>query len=358
MNERDLSNERGAANERDSANADVAVITGRWQILQRGHCGLLRAALATAPKVVVVIGSAWHSRDSRNPFTWQERQQQFEAVLTPEQRARVSFVPVRDYFNDERWSRAVRAGVANTASHHDRVVLIGFKKDHTSGYLDNFPGWSLVEIEPVYDISSSDLRSIYFELEDRATALTTIGNYVEPGVRAYLDAWSHLPAYRKCAAEHQAVAAYKKKYTAPFALTSDCVVTASGHVLLIRRGGNIGNGLWALPGGFIETDETFYAAAVRELAEETGFRTLPSRMKEALRGQAIFDHPLRSARGRIVTNAFHFDLGDAHRPDVRGSDDAKEARWISIAELPALEEQLFEDHATILDHFLGLWPGD
>jgi bifunctional NMN adenylyltransferase/nudix hydrolase len=336
--------------------SDVAVVIGRWQILQRGHCTLLRAALAAAPKVVVVIGSAWRARDSRNPFTWQERQQQFEAVLTAEERARVSFVPVRDYFDDERWGEAVRDGVAKTASRGDQVALVGFKKDHTSQYLDNFPGWSLLEVEPEYDISSTELREIYFELEDRATALTTIGNYVEPGVRAYLEAWSHLPAYRKCAAEHKAIAAYKKKYTAPFALTADCVVTASGHVLLIRRGGDIGNGLWALPGGFVELHERFYEAAVRELAEETGYKALPSRMKSALRGQAVFDHPLRSARGRVVTNAFHFDLGDAHLPEVRGSDDAKEARWVPIAELPAMEEQLFEDHATILDHFIGLWP--
>jgi bifunctional NMN adenylyltransferase/nudix hydrolase len=336
--------------------ADVAVIIGRWQILQRGHCGLLRAALAAAPKVVVVIGSAWHVRDSRNPFTWQERQQQFEAVLTPAQRARVSFVPVRDYFDDERWSNAVRDGVAKTASPRDGVILIGFRKDRTSSYLDNFPGWLLLEIEPEYAVSSADLREIYFELEDRAAALATIGNYVEPGVKAYLEAWSHLPAYRQCAAEHKAVAAYKKKYTAPFALTADCVLTAGGHVLLIRRGGNIGNGLWALPGGFIETYETFYTAAVRELAEETGFKALPSRMKNALRGQAIFDHPLRSARGRIVTNAFHFDLGDTPLPEVRGSDDAKEARWVPTADVAAMEAQLFEDHATILDHFLHLWP--
>ncbi|MEJ0039146.1 MAG: NUDIX domain-containing protein [Gammaproteobacteria bacterium] len=343
-------------NERASTTADVAVIIGRWQILQRGHGGLLRAALAAAPKVVVVIGSAWRARDSRNPFTWQERQQQFEAVVTPEQLARMTFLPVRDYFDDERWGEAVRAGVARTASHADGVALVGFKKDHTSGYLDNFPGWSLLEVEPEFDISSTELREIYFELEDHATALTTIGNYVEPGVKAYLDAWAHLPAYRKCAAEYKAVAAYKKKYTAPFALTADCVLTAGGHVLLIRRGGTIGHGLWALPGGFVDPHERFYAAAVRELEEETGFRALPSQMKNALRGQEVFDHPLRSARGRIVTEAFHFDLGDTHLPEVRGSDDAKEARWVPIAELPAMEEQLFEDHATILDHFLGLWP--
>jgi bifunctional NMN adenylyltransferase/nudix hydrolase len=79
-------------------------------------------------------------------------------------------------------------------------------------------------------------------------------------------------------------------------------------------------------------------------------------MKSALRGEAVFDHPLRSARGRIVTMACHFDLGDTHLPEVRGSDDAKEARWVRIADLPGMEDQLFEDHVVILDRFLGLWP--
>ena len=79
-------------------NNPVAVIIGRWQILQKGHVALLRAALAAAPRVIVVIGSAWRARDPHNPFTWAERQQQFEAVLSPEERPRVAFLPVRDYF--------------------------------------------------------------------------------------------------------------------------------------------------------------------------------------------------------------------------------------------------------------------
>ncbi len=343
-------------NESPTMSSDVAVIIGRWQILQRGHCSLLRAALAMAPRVVVVIGSAWHSRDSRNPFTWQERQQQFEAVLSPAEREKVSFLPVRDYYDDERWGEAVRAGVAEVASRSDRIALVGFRKDQTSQYLDNFPGWTLLEIVPEYDISSTDLRRIYFEAEDLPTALTMMGSYVEPGIRTYLEAWSHLPAYRRCAAEHKAVLAYRKKYTAVFALTADAVVTAKGHVLLIRRGSDIGHGLWALPGGFLDPQERFYAAAIRELAEETGLKPLPARLRSALRGQAIFDHPLRSSRGRVITNAFHFDLGNTELPEVHGADDAKEAQWVALSELPAIEEELFEDHACILDHFLGWFP--
>ncbi len=39
----------------------------------------------------------------------------------------------------------------------------GLKKDHTSSYLDAFPGWNVQEVEPQVDISASDLRRVYFE---------------------------------------------------------------------------------------------------------------------------------------------------------------------------------------------------
>jgi bifunctional NMN adenylyltransferase/nudix hydrolase len=334
----------------------IAVVIGRFQILQRGHGTLLQAALALAPRVLVVIGSAFRARDAHNPFTWEERKQQFEAVLSAEDRHRVEFLPVRDYFDDQRWGEAVRAGLERIAGRGAKVTLVGFKKDRTSGYLDAFPGWTVHEVEPQIDISASDLRRVYFETANMSAALTVIGNYVEPGVRDYLEAWARLPAYRQCQAEHRAVAEYREKYTAPFYLTSDSIVTAREHVLLIKRGGAIGHGLWALPGGFVEPWERFYPAAVRELAEETGYKPHPSHLRAALKSSAVFDHPARSPRGRIITNAFHFELGDVDLPDVVGSDDAKLAKWIPIAQLPSLESQLFEDHACILDHFVGLYP--
>jgi bifunctional NMN adenylyltransferase/nudix hydrolase len=105
--------------------SNIAVIIGRFQILQRGHGTLLQAALAIAPKVLIVIGSAFRARDAHNPFTWEERKQQFEAVLTPEQRQRVEFLPVRDYFDDQRWGDAVRAGLERVAGRAARVTLVG-----------------------------------------------------------------------------------------------------------------------------------------------------------------------------------------------------------------------------------------
>lgn len=336
---------------------DIAFIMGRWQFLHKGHGLLLQTALSIAPKVIVGIGSAHRARDAHNPFTWEERKQMFEAVLTPAERERVVFMPIRDYFDDQRWQEAVRAGVAKFAKPSDSIALIGYKKDNTSYYLDLFPTWKYVGVEPQTDISATDLRKAYFETTSMQSALTVIGNWVASGVLGYLEAWAHLPAYRRIAEEHKAVMQYRQKWTAPFYLTADALVTSNAHLLLIKRGGPIGKGLYALPGGFVEPREQFYPAALRELEEETGLRMLPSRMAQALQGPpTIFDHPARSPRGRIITAAFHFDLKDDHLPAVKAQSDADAAMWVPKESLPSLEDQLFEDHACIIDRYLGLYP--
>jgi bifunctional NMN adenylyltransferase/nudix hydrolase len=335
--------------------AGTAVIVGRWQLFHKGHETLLNAALATAQRVVMVIGSALRSRDVRNPFTWEERKAMVQAALPQGAADRVTFLPVRDYYDDNRWNAAVLEGVGQLAGGNGPVTLVGFKKDHSSYYLDFFPNWKSRLVQQEFDIDATALRNVFFEGNDPDARLAVLSPYVNAQVLAYLQAWARLPVYAQRVAEHQTVVQYRKKWTADVYLTADAVVAASGHVLLIRRGGNVGTGQWALPGGFVDKDERFYTAALRELHEETGFKTLDSTMRQALKASQVFDHPLRSARGRLITHAFFFDLGNIRLPEVRGADDAKEAKWVPLAELPQLEDQLFEDHAAILDRFVGVY---
>lgn len=335
----------------------TAVIVGRWQIFHKGHETLLRSALAVAPLVIVVIGSSFRSRNPQNPFNWEERKSMIVSTLAEQDRARVKFLPVRDYFDDDRWNEAVRQGVANFAegSTNHRITLVGFKKDHSSYYLDNFHTWGWQSVEPEVEIDATALRNVYFEGADPDARLEVIRPYISPSVLAYLQAWARLPEYQERVTEHLAVVTYRKRWAALFHLTADAVVQANGHILLVKRGGDIGHGLWALPGGFVDPGERFYSAALRELHEETGFKTLASTMQAAFKGSYVFDHPLRSPRGRIITQAFHFNLGNVHLPEVKGSDDAMEAAWIRIEELPALEGKLFDDHAAVLDRFIGIY---
>lgn len=121
-------------------------------------------------------------------------------------------------------------------------------------------------------------------------------------------------------------------------LTADCVVVnRSGEVLLVRRGNDPYKGCWALPGGFMEMNETIEHCAVRELMEETGIAVTEQEI--GLIG--IFSTPGRDPRGRTVTAAYRVCISEA---TATAGDDAAEVRWWKLTTLPPLAF----DHAEII----------
>jgi 8-oxo-dGTP diphosphatase len=123
-------------------------------------------------------------------------------------------------------------------------------------------------------------------------------------------------------------------------LTTDVVARRAGHpgqVLLVRRR-NPPPG-WALPGGFVEYGETVEQAAAREALEETGLRV------RLIRQFHVYSDPRRDPRHHSISVVF---LAEADG-EPRGSDDAAEARWFDVTELPA---DLAFDHGRILQDAL------
>ncbi|MEO8121182.1 MAG: NUDIX domain-containing protein [Rhodoferax sp.] len=337
----------------------TAVIIGRWQLFHKGHETLLNTALAVAAQVIVVIGSSLRARDSSNPFTWEERQAMVQAGLSASDLPRVKFLPVRDYFDDDRWNAAIANGVkeltASLSASSGPITLVGFKRDRTSFRLDSSLAWPRLEVPHEVDIEATALRNVFFEGTDPDARLAVLAPFVSKPVLGYLQAWARLPAYTELVREYLAVANYRKRWAPNCYLTADAVVVVARHLLLVRRKGDIGHGLWALPGGFVEPNERLYSAAVRELMEETGFKVLASTMRAALQGSEVFDDPKRSPRGRLVTNAFYFNFGEMRLPEVKGADDAMDAKWVPVEELAQYENKLFEDHAAIVDRFVGVY---
>ena len=90
------------------------------------------------------------------------------------------------------------------------------------------------------------------------------------------------------------------------------------------------------------------------MREETQLGLLDSTLEAAFKSAVVFDHPDRSLRGRTITHAHLFELGQCKLPEVHGADDAAQAQWVNIAHLQGMESQFFEDHFNIIDHLLGL----
>jgi len=117
------------------------------------------------------------------------------------------------------------------------------------------------------------------------------------------------------------------------ALTVDAVVFRNNNgkreVLLIRRKHYPFEGMWALPGGFVDMEETCEEAIVRELMEET------SLYAPGLQQLHTFSALGRDPRGRTVSVTF-FGLVDHLNSTVKGGDDASEAGWFPLDQLPHL----------------------
>jgi bifunctional NMN adenylyltransferase/nudix hydrolase len=331
-------------------NPQLAVIIGRFQPFHLGHLALLEHALTLAPRALLIVGSAAGPRLAKNPFSAEERIATIRESLTPEQRARVSFAPVRDYYDEPRWAGAVKQAAAALGA--GPVALVGFRKDDSSSYLGSFPEWQEHALERQAPIDGTALRRLYFGAGAELPA--ELARAVPPAIARFLEAFRRTAEFERLREELEALDQTRQKYgSGPF-VTVDAVVTQGERILLVQRGRAPGKGLWALPGGFLDGSERLLTAALRELREETQLDCSDAELRGCFRAVAVFDHPQRSQRGRTITHAHYFTLpvGMAAPPRVQGADDAQDAAWVPLSKIPDMTRELFEDHYQIIDHFL------
>lgn len=148
---------------------------------------------------------------------------------------------------------------------------------------------------------------------------------------------------------------YTYQYPHP-ALTTDSVIFGFDgknlNVLLIKRGIEPFKDQWALPGGFIHIDETVEECALRELKEETHVSNI------YIEQFGIFSDINRDPRERVISIGF---LALVAKKDfqVIGGDDAKEAKWYKIDQIPQMafdHEEIFKKALTALKRKIHFEP--
>lgn len=124
------------------------------------------------------------------------------------------------------------------------------------------------------------------------------------------------------------------------------LVEREGRVLLVRRRFDPGRGLWCLPCGFEDADESPQQAARREAREETG---LEVELGALLGAYHYTDDP----RGAGVLLVFLARCDPLAAPQA--GDDAEEAGFFSPADLPPISHHT---HRAALEDWLGQRAGE
>jgi 8-oxo-dGTP diphosphatase len=113
----------------------------------------------------------------------------------------------------------------------------------------------------------------------------------------------------------------------------DCVIFGFEksvlEVLLIKRAIEPMSGMWALPGGFVKTDEHIQKAAERVLLETTGVE------EPYLEEITIFDDPKRYPLWRVISIGYFALISPEHYTLTAGPD-TTEVRWVPLESLPEL----------------------
>lgn len=326
---------------------EYCVCIGRFQPFHHGHHELVKEALSHAENVLLIIGSANKAPNIVNPWSAEQRQEMILSALSDEEKARVKFLHVRDYFyTNNRWLTEVQALVYEATDGIDDSKICDI------GEMSWFPQWKFIKMRNMDRMPHAPaIRQLYFTHDN------AYKSHVSDGVVEYLEKFKTTPLFKNLKEEYDHIRNYRSSWDgAPFPptfVTTDCIVIKSGHVLVVRRKGNPGRGLIALPGGFLNQKETIQDGALRELKEETGIKVSKEELEKAITESKVFDYPERSLRGRTITHAFLIDLGSGPLPIVKGSDDADKAWWMSLSDLATREAEFFEDHFHIISHFVN-----
>lgn len=127
-------------------------------------------------------------------------------------------------------------------------------------------------------------------------------------------------------------------------------IAGTDHVILVQRGKAPNAGWWGFPGGHVELGETAMQAAARELLEETGVVAEPLEYLTNVDVLARDDSDTLRQQYLLCVVLCDYISGTP-APD----DDAEQAEWIPIAEIPKRGLLLLDQVAEVAQMAQARW---
>lgn len=320
----------------------IGVLIGRFQPLHSGHVGIIKQAMKQCDQLLILVGSANLGYSPRNPWSFIQRKQMLNTALDLPNPA-VKIYPINDYFlNDNQWRYEVRNVISIHCEQHQfespNIKLFGHMKEGNF-YLKMFPEFESVFLESETKIDGTTLRQWYHQ--------------TDPTYPAKLDCDYY-------ESETDTFANYPYPETLNFNC-SDVVLEYMNKILLIQRSKAPGIGLWALPGGFKNGNESFVDAGIRELIEETGIKIRPDILRQCIVSTNMIDKPGRTPGIARNTMCIHIILNTLDAPELElditvDPDQAvSNAKWVNIYD--ALDNyKMFHHHESIIMETTKCYP--
>ena len=323
----------------------TAYVIGRFQPFHIGHQSLVNHAFSVADRVVICLGDTGGIRSFRDPWTPEERESMIRACYPEVPEWKLQFVTIYDYpYNDDEWAMYVRGAIRTFTKESDENILVGMDKDHTSFYLHMFPEMKQELFESSIKLDATEIRRLIFSGNQKYR------DFILPESYKRL----RIAFKNRIFEEYEALVEDEKlwhskgidKYGPQPKTAVDACIETRSRVLLVVRGGKVGYGGYALPGGYLDPSERLLDGALRELAEETGIKIAKADVPRCHRQMFTFDHPQRSPLSRTITHVLNIKLpeefADANKP-VPG-DDAQNAFWFDKSQLTHSRDKFFSDH--------------
>jgi bifunctional NMN adenylyltransferase/nudix hydrolase len=290
----------------------TGVIIARFQTpyLHEGHKYLLDDIRSRHNKIIVVLGVSHVKGSRRNPFDFYTRER-----LLKQYAPELIVLPLSDHPSDAVWSTNLDALLQNTFP-VESFVLYGSRDCFIPYYTGH------LQVVALPELGEHSATAIRHENSDKVLDSTDF----RMGINY----------------------AYQNTYAKVYPTVDIAVLKENNTQVLLGKKPNASQ--WRFPGGFADpSDETYEAAARRELMEECGKIEVNS--MQYVGSARIDDWRYRSEEDKIMTLFFktHWVFGN-----VQANDDLKELAWVAVAELPGmLEKEITKEHHVLVHMLLN-----